>query len=173
MNNSTNNRAAKIIDHLKMQPHPEGGHYCRTYLADLMLKKEALPSRFSGDRALSSAIYFLLQGEQFSAIHRIKSDELWHFHEGASLNLYIISPLGEMTKRKLGSDIESGEEFQIVIPAGSWFGAKISKPNSHTLFGCTVAPGFDFADFELGTRDQLLRLFPKHAETILSLTRQP
>lgn len=172
MTQSNKSRAAKIIEHLKMKPHPEGGFYCRTYTSDVPLKRESLPNQFDGDRVLSSAIYFLLEKDQYSALHRLKSDELWHFHEGASLKLSIISPSGELTNRILGSDIESGEEFQIVIPAGSWFGAKISIPNSYSFFGCTVTPGFDFADFELGRRNDLLKLFPNHRDIINSLTSE-
>ena len=166
------NRAKTIINFLKMAPHPEGGHYCRSYCSDVVIKKESLPCAFNGARALSSAIYFLLEGDQFSALHRIKSDEIWHFYEGAALNLSIISPSGKLINKKLGTDIEAGEEFQIVVPAGSWFGADVTDKESYTLFGCTVAPGFDFEDFELGSRNELIKIFPIHAEIIRRLTKE-
>jgi predicted cupin superfamily sugar epimerase len=181
MSRPNKNRATTLINFFKMQPHPEGGHYCRTYTSGITIKKEALPDTFAGARTASSAIYFLLEGEQISALHRIKSDEIWHFYEGASLQLHIISPAGELIQPKLGKDLEAGETFQIVVPAGSWFGATImaidqsidqkAQENRYSFFGCTVAPGFDFSDFELGQREELIKLYPEHREIICDLTK--
>jgi hypothetical protein len=169
---SNKSRAESLITHLKMVSHPEGGYYCRTYSSHLVVKKDALPKQFGGDRIISSAIYFLLEREQVSALHRLKSDEIWHFHEGSPLELCIISPTGELIQRRLGPNIESGEEFQIAIPAGFWFGARIKAKDSYSFFGCTVSPGFDFEDFELGRREDLLKLFPQHREIIIPLTSE-
>jgi predicted cupin superfamily sugar epimerase len=167
---SIKNRAFTLINSLKMEPHREGGYYCRSYESKISIKRDSLPKGFAGDRPISSAIYFLLEEDQFSSFHRIKSDEIWHFYEGSSLRLSIISPSGVLTHRTLGSNIENGEEFQIVVPADSWFGAQICDKNSYSFFGCTVSPGFNFDDFELGRRENLLKLFPDHAGIIKSLT---
>jgi predicted cupin superfamily sugar epimerase len=158
------------IKELDLLEHPEGGYFKETYrsLEDVM--KDALPERFPGSRRFSTAIYFLLTGDQYSHFHRIKSDELWHFHTGSSITLHMISPEGEYSTIKLGPDVKRGEVFQAVMPAAFWFGTTVDDPKSFTLVGCTVAPGFDFEDFELGDTDALLAEFPMHEEIIRRLT---
>jgi len=160
--------AAELITHLKLARHPEGGWYRETYRSGGTVAANLLPERFAGDRAFCTAIYFLLERGDVSALHRIKSDELWHFYAGAALTVHVITPQGEYYPLKLGSDLAAGESFQAIVPAGCWFGA--ASEGAYSLVGCTVAPGFDFADFEMGSRENLLRRFPAHVGIIRRLT---
>jgi predicted cupin superfamily sugar epimerase len=159
------------IERLNLEPHPEGGFYRQTYKADQVLPRESLPPQFTGPRPASTAIYFLLEGKSFSAFHRLRSDELWHFYEGAPLLVHVIGESGEYSKILLGSDPEAGESLQAVVKAGSWFASHVNDGKSFALVGCTVAPGFDFADFELAKREELARHYPQHRELIARLTR--
>ena len=163
--------AAEYIESLKLQPHPEGGYYRQTYTSDERLSAAALPERFAGDRSFSTAIYFLLEGKDYSAFHRIKSDELWHFYTGGGLHIYVIHPDGSGEILLLGNDLENGYRFQQVVKAGCWFASKPASENSFSLVGCTVAPGFDFADFEMVKEDELLKQYPQHQEWIKQLCR--
>ena len=158
------------IHHLGLSPHPEGGYYRATYKSDLTIVRSALPSSYQGDRSASTAIYFLLDEGNFSAFHRIASDEVWHFYAGSSLVVYVIDPEGNYSELHLGSD--EGEEFQAVVKAGCWFASRVRDAAGFALVGCTVAPGFDFADFELGVRSELIRAFPAHRKLIEELTRE-
>jgi hypothetical protein len=158
------------IDRLHLQPHPEGGYFRETYRAPLMLPHSALPGH-GGDRTASTAIYFLLAGDQFSAFHRIRSDELWHFYAGSGLIVHVITTEGEYRQLLLGSNTANGENFQAVVTAGCWFGSSLRHPNSFALVGCTVAPGFDFADFEMAKREELIAQYPQHRAIIQRLTR--
>lgn len=162
---------SQLIANYRMQPHPEGGHYVSTYRSAELLAPSALPVRFSGPRCVSSAIYFLLEGTSFSAFHRIKSDELWHFYAGDGLLIYVIAPNGEGSVLRLGSDIENGFQFQHCVPAGSWFASQPANQNGFAFVGCTVAPGFDFEDFEMAQQSELLQLYPQHASWIEKLCR--
>lgn len=162
--------AEELIEQLELVKHPEGGWYRETYRSDEVIQKTALPCRFANDRTVSTAIYFLLQSGDISALHRIKSDEIWHFYSGESLIVHVITPQGEYYPLNLGSNITAGETFQCVVPAGCWFGAEVSG-FGYSFVGCTVAPGFDFADFEMGNRDDLLKEFPNHKEIVQRLTR--
>ncbi len=153
-------------------PHPEGGFYAETYRATESIPKAALPDRFSGDRSYSTGIYFLLESDNFSAFHRIQSDEMWHFYAGNPLEIFVINPVnGDLQVIRLGSDPDRDESFQAVVPAGSWFGSRPASGSEYCLVGCTVAPGFDFLDFEMAERESLLRDFPQHALLITELTR--
>lgn len=163
--------AAEWIAALDLAPHPEGGFYRETYRAQETIEAAHLPARFGGRRVHSTAIYFLLPGDQISALHRIKSDEVWHFYAGSALTLSLIHSDGRLEERRLGADVERGERFQAIVPAGCWYGARIDDPGSYALVGGTVAPGFDFADFELADRNALLTQFPQHRDTIIHLTR--
>ncbi len=149
------------IEKLFLVKHPEGGYYRETYRAAESIPQNGLPPRFSGLRAFSTAIYFLLPSGECSALHRIKSDEVWHFYAGNSLTIHVIDERGTYTQIKLG-----GDSFQAVVPAGCWFGATVDGPGSYALAGCTVAPGFDFADFELANRADLVALYPQHRAII-------
>jgi len=157
------------ITHLQLQPHPEGGFYRETYRAPKEISLDGIPSRFQGPRSISTAIYFLLRTQDRSLFHRIKSDELWHFHAGDALSIYVLTHHGLIT-HKLGTNLEHGEVLQVVIPADHWFGAIVEEKGSYTLSSCTVAPGFDFRDFELADRVRLLQEFPMHKEIITRLT---
>jgi predicted cupin superfamily sugar epimerase len=163
--------SAYWIDRLGLVPHPEGGFYRETYRAREAFEAHHLPARFGGRRVSSTAIYFLLPGDQISALHRIKSDEVWHFYAGGVLTLSMIHADGRLETRRLGPDPERGEHFQAIVTAGCWYGAAVDDRGAYALVGGTVAPGFDFADFELGERAALLAAFPQHRDTILRLTR--
>ena len=156
---------------LSIWPSTEGGYYRQTYRADLILTKEALAPQFTGPRAASTAIYFLLDGQNFSAFHRLRSDELWHFYAGAQLAVHVIDERGEYSEILLGSNPEAGEVFQAVVKAGCWFASKVKDSKSFALVGCTVAPGFDFDDFEFAKREELSRLYPQHRKLVEALTR--
>jgi predicted cupin superfamily sugar epimerase len=163
--------AAFWIEHLGLTPHPEGGHFRETYRAAERLSSTALPARYGGLRACSTAIYFLLRAGEVSALHRLKSDELWHFHAGGPLVVSVIDPGGARHDITLGPDPDAGQLFQATVPAGAWFGAALQSGTAYTLVGCTVAPGFEFADFELADRGALLWRYPQHAALIEHLTR--
>jgi predicted cupin superfamily sugar epimerase len=159
------------IKKLNLEAHPEGGFYRQTYKADLVLPGEALPPNFTGPRAVSTAIYFLLQGKSFSAFHRLRSDELWHFYAGAPLLVHVIGESGEYSTILLGSDPDAEEQRQAAVKAGCWFASHLRDGKSFALVGCTVAPGFDFTDFELAKREELTRRYPQHRLLIEKLTR--
>jgi uncharacterized protein len=158
------------INHLQLLPHPEGGFYKETYRSKEMVNSHALPDRFEGDRNFSTAIYFMLRSQDRSVFHRIKSDELWHFYQGSTLLIYVLLE-DELKIHKLGSNPENGESLQVMIPAHRWFGAQVEKQNSFALCGCTVAPGFDFGDFEMADRKDLLKKYPGLEQEIIRLTR--
>jgi predicted cupin superfamily sugar epimerase len=159
------------IDHLGLIPHPEGGYYRSTYKSALTIARSALPPTFHGDCSASTAIYFLLDGINFSAFHRIASDEVWHFYTGSALIVYVIDPDGNHSELHLGDRFDAGEAFQAVVKAGCWFASRVKDATSFALVGCTVAPGFEFVDFELATRSQLIRTYPAHQRLIEELTR--
>lgn len=161
--------ALDLVARLQLARHPEGGWYRETYRSEEAIPASALPARFTGARAFSTAIHFLLERGDISALHRIRSDELWHFHAGSALVVHAIFPDGACRSWRLGSDLAAGEQFQVVVPAGCWFGAE--PAGEYALVGCTVAPGFDFADFELGDRQRLLADYPQHATLVRRLTR--
>ena len=143
--------AAELIQQLELQPHPEGGHYRETYRA----RQQVDTPR--GPRPASTAILFLLAAGQCSRWHRIASDEAWHHHGGSSLVIYELCPAGRVRRSGLGLNLASGERPQHVVPAGSWFAAEPVGESAWSLVSCTVAPGFDFADFELATPASLER----------------
>ncbi len=163
--------AADWIRKLELEKHEEGGYFRETYRSPLTLSADALPGAFGGPRSAVTSIYFLLESGDFSALHRLKADELWHFYSGAPLTLHLLHPDGTYERRLLGRDPDEGQAFQLVVPSGTWFGATVDAPGAHTLAGCTVAPGFEYGDFELGKRSELLALFPRHAELVKRLTR--
>ena len=161
----------QLIHQFNLQPHPEGGWYKETYKSTELLPVAALPQRFTGERSFSTAIYFLLELGNFSAFHKIKSDECWHFYAGDSLAVYIIDLQGELNIIELGNDINKGQVFQYVVPANCWFASRPAAESSFCFVGCTVAPGFDFEDFELADADELSKLYPQHRDIILELCR--
>jgi len=166
-----NETVSQLVQALRLQRHPEGGWYRETWRAAESIQVSGLPARFSGERSHGTAIYYLLAGADFSALHRICSDELWHYHAGATLLIHIIDPDGRHRIERLGADIDRGDRFQVVVPHGSWFGAVLEDTTGFALAGCTVAPGFDFADFEMGRKEELLSRFPLQQSIIEQLTR--
>ncbi len=163
-------QAVTWIEQLGLEKHPEGGWYKEIYRSSENIPSECLPTRFDGERSFCTSIYFLLCGDEFSALHRIKQDELWHFYAGSGLTVHVINKAGQYSQKNLGSDLGEGDSFQHVVEAGDWFGASVPA-DGYALVGCTVAPGFDFADFEMPGRECLLDLFPQHREIIMQLTR--
>ena len=204
------NDARYWIEKLRLEPHPEGGYFRQTYKSELRVSAEGFgdpttgaseasqdqdsrplakdPRRVKhaaevfGTRAASTGIYFLLEGKNFSAFHRLRSDEMWHFYAGAPLVVHVIDPAGNYSSIQLGNDAEAGQVFQAVVRAGCWFGSRLAE-NPHfwqnrpevghpyALVGCTVAPGFEFEDFELARRGELEGKYPQHSDIIRRLTR--
>lgn len=161
----------QLVDKYSLQPHPEGGWYKQTYKSSESVAAAALPERFGGNRPFSTAIYFLLEQGNFSAFHRIKSDECWHFYAGDTLQVYVIQQDGTLKIISLGQAIENNELFQYVVPANCWFASRPAPGSAFSFVGCTVAPGFDFADFELANADVLSKEYPQHAAIIRELCR--
>jgi uncharacterized protein len=162
--------AKKWISRLALQPHPEGGYFREIYRATEQIAAAALPTRYQGPRAFATSIYFLLSGTQISTLHRLASDEQWHFYSGSTLLVAMIASDGTFREVRLGRRANAGEQFQAVIPAGTWLGARMAGRRGYALIGCTVAPGFEFQDFEVGQRQDLLEQFPQHRKLIMALT---
>jgi len=158
------------IRHLQLTQHIEGGWYSEVYRSTLLFNKEQLPARFGADRNACTHIYFLLAQNGFSAFHRIKSDELWHFYAGDPLVIYEIDETGNMKEQVLGNDIEKGQSLFCVVKAGNWFGSKVAGSGKYGLAGCTVAPGFDFTDFEMADKEAMLKEYPQYADLIRQMT---
>jgi uncharacterized protein len=161
----------QLITQYNLQPHPEGGWYTETYKSNEVIAANALPQRFLGNRPFSTAIYFLLEQGNFSAFHRIKSDECWHFYAGQPLWVYVLQQNGVLQIIQLGNDIMQGQVFQHVVPANCWFASRPAPSSSFCFTGCTVAPGFNFDDFELATATTLAALYPQHTSIINELCR--
>ena len=161
----------ELIEHYQLLPHPEGGYFKETYRSELVIPANALPKTFSGDRQISTAIYFLLDQGNFSAFHRISSDECWHFYAGQTLLIYVIQLDGTLVEVRLGNNVLKGEIFQYVVPAGCWFASIPAPDTDYSLVGCTVAPGFDFNDFEMAEQEALINRYPQHSSIIKQLTR--
>lgn len=160
-----------IVRHLELKPHPEGGFYKETYRSEISIAEKNLPAGFEGDRSCLTSIYYLLPSVSFSAFHRIKQDEIWHFYLGSTLRLHLISETGEYRCILIGNKLEKRNLLQFTVPAGHWFAAEVEEEESFALVGCNVAPGFDFRDFELAGRGSLSEQFPQHYELISRLTR--
>ncbi|MBH8557766.1 cupin domain-containing protein [Hymenobacter negativus] len=156
--------AHDLIQQLHLQPHPEGGYYRETYRASLHTTAAS-----GAQRNASTAIYYLLENENKSHFHRIQSDELWFFHQGQPLEVLLLEN-GQLTVLTLGHNVARGEMPQAVVPAHTWFGARVQGGVGFALVSCTVAPGFDFADFELADRTQLTHEFPAQAAVIEQFT---
>ena len=159
------------IDALHLTRHPEGGYFKETFRSHDTIKANNLRARFGGNRRYYKAIYFLLVGEDFSAFHRLKQDEVWHFYTGSSLTIHIIDPSGGYSTIRLGISLQLGELPQAVVGAGCFFGASVNDTASYSLVGCTTAPGFEFNDLEIPRRDKLIARFPRQRRIIEKLTR--
>lgn len=155
--------AAMLVRKLVLEKHPEGGYFKQTYRSDTIVNIEG----YDGQRNISTAIYYMLVGEQFSAFHRIRSDEIWHYYAGGPIILYAIDNESKLSRTKIG---KSGMP-QAVIKAGTWFAAALESRKSYCLLGCTVSPGFDYRDWERGKRDELASMYPKHKKLIDRYTK--
>lgn len=163
--------ADRLIHALGLQPHPEGGYFRETYRSN-----ERIRCSDGRLRSASTAIYYLLRGSDYSAWHRIRSDELWHFHAGTPLDVHVLTDDGELVTHRLGNPLEhAGAVFQAMVPANHWFAAERvpSGPEDFALLGCTVAPGFEFSEFELAEVTDLAARFPAHSRMIHGLARDP
>lgn len=165
------NIVAELIHHYQLLPHPEGGYYKETYRSSETVAATALPDCFGGDRSFSTAIYFLLEKGNFSAFHKIRSDECWHFYAGQTLLVHILHADGDLQTVRLGNNVLAGETFQFVVPANCWFASEPAEGTDFAFTGCTVSPGFDFADFKLAKADELVKGFPAHTDLIRRLCR--
>ena len=163
--------AAETIAALSLRPHPEGGHYRQSHVADETIAADALPARYDGPRVHATVIYFLLAHDEISHLHRLRSDEVWHFYRGAALRVHVFAPDGGYRAYRLGHDLAGGERCQLVVPRGHWFGAEGIADSGFALVGNTVAPGFDFADFELARAEALTAAYPGHADLVHRMCR--
>lgn len=164
--------AQRMIELLNLEPLPvEGGYFRRTYLAGEMVDRAALPERYPHSKAYGSAIYFLLHDDHFSALHRLLTDEIYHFYLGDPLEMLLLYPDGASEVLVPGPDLEAGQKVQLVVPRGVWQGARLRAGGRFALMGTTMAPAWDLTDFELGHREELMRRYPERAELIRALTR--
>lgn len=155
--------ALRIIEHLGLKAHPlEGGFFLETY--------RSADSSCRPDRSASTAIYYLLTPDTFSEMHRVATDEVFHFYAGGPVTMLQLAP-GQCRRITLGPDVLAGQQPQVVVPRGVWQGSFLNPGGEYALLGATVAPGFDYADYESGQRDLLIAQFPDHAELIRRLTR--
>jgi hypothetical protein len=163
-------RPAELITRLDLKPHPERGFFAETYRAASSVSAASHP----GARSASTAIYFLITSEQPTTyLHRLLSDEVFHLYEGGPLEILRLFPDGHADVARLGLDLAAEQRPQIVIPAGTWFGTELAPGASHCLVGCTVAPGFDFADFTLADGPELAPRYPAVADRIRRMSRPP
>jgi len=161
-------RATTLIHTLGLVPHPERGYYAETYRAPTRVDARS----HGGERSASTAIYFLITADQpVTSLHRLKSDEVFHLYEGGPLEILRLSPDGRWDVARLGLDLDAGERPQIVVPAGTWFGTELAAGASHCLVGCTVAPGFEFTDFQLAEGPELESQYPTAADRIRRMRR--
>lgn len=162
--------AAYWIEKLNLEKHPEGGWYNEVYRSEDVVPESGLPEGFNGERNFSTSIYFLLEGNDFSAFHRIKSDEICHYYAGTSAIEIISIELGTFRKQLLGSNLENDERLQVVAPKNTWFAARLQNQEGYALAGCTVSPGFHFDDFELAD-EKLTDEFPELKDEIVPFLR--
>lgn len=167
--------AAEIIELLGLIPLPEeGGYYKETYRSsDAGIPTNTYGALVTSKRLASTAIYYLVTPESFSALHRVKSDEIFHFYSGDPVEMIQITPEGEIKRILIGNNLANGEIPQVLVQKGVWQGTRLISGGKWSLMGTTVAPGFEFEDFEAGTRAEMLKLFPQHREDIIRFTREP
>jgi predicted cupin superfamily sugar epimerase len=165
--------AAQIIELLGLKPLPEeGGYYRETYRSTLSIPRQSLPDRYPDDRSFGTAIYYLITPESFSVLHRVPGDEVFHFYCGDPVIMLLLFPEGGMETRILGNDPLRGQHPQCVVPGGVWQGMHLAGEGKFALMGTTMAPGFDFADYEAGSRAFLMRRYPQYEESIREFTRE-
>lgn len=157
------------IENLRLGPHPEGGYFCEVYRSEERVPSAALPIRYGSNRCFGTSIYYMLVAGEFSAFHRLDSDEIWHFYAGEMIDLHMIHSDGRHEHIKVGNKIDQGQQLQVAIPRQTWFAASVAS--EYALVGCTVSPGFEYDDFEMGKREELLDKFPQHAKLIEKYVR--
>lgn len=163
--------AKDIVERFALSPHPEGGFFREVYRSPLTVVHPGVPPDRSGERRAATLIYFLLPAPHFSAFHRVRwTDEIWHLYAGGPLELHVIDASGEHRQRLLTSDLRDSEPVA-VVPAGCWQAARPATEGGWAFGGCTVAPGFEFSDFEMPSADELIAAHPQHAAVIRALTR--
>ncbi len=165
--------AQSIIAKLGLRPHTEGGFFAETYRSRDMISASSLPARYTRDKALATAIYYLITPETFSAIHRLASDEVFHFYAGDAVEMLNLFPDGSHRIISIGGDIECGQIPQVVVPRGVWQGCRLIPGGRFALLGTTMAPGFDYDDYEPGDPDELIRRYPGCADLIRPLIPCP
>lgn len=163
-------KVGEIVETLGLQPHPEGGFYTEVYRSDGIIDTDE--DGFPDGRHFCTSIYYLLESGDKSHFHRIKSDEVWHHYEGSSITIHMITQAGSYRKMHIGKILQEGQKPQKIVPANCWFGVMVDEPDSYTLCGCTVSPGFDFDDFEMADRSSLLKKYPGHEAIIKQLTKE-
>jgi hypothetical protein len=164
--------AEKLKSLLNLVPlSVEGGYFAETYRSTDMISRECLQSRYSGHRSVGTAIYYLLEPGTFSEIHRVASDEIFHFYLGDPVEMLQLWTDGSAKRVLIGTDIESGMAPQLVVPHGVWQGARLVAGGNFALLGCTVSPGFEYADYESGSRQLLSEGYPEYRDMICALTR--
>jgi uncharacterized protein len=164
--------ADEIRQLLQLEAHPrEGGYFRQTWKSEEQFPLAALASRYSGARAAGTAIYYLLEPSTFSEMHRLISDEVFHFYYGDPVEMLQLWPDGSSRVVQLGGNLASGMLPQVVVPKDVWQGSRLAPGGRAALLGCTVSPGFDYADYETGTRAELVRQYPESAALIEALTR--
>ena len=157
---------ANWIKYLNLTAHPEGGYFCENYRNASELN---IDEKYSGKRNLATSIYYMLEYGQFSKLHRLKSDEIWYFHHGATLKVHVFNH-NQYQSYVLGTNLNQKQLLQLIIPAGAIFGAEVMEINSFTILGCMVSPGFHFDDFELIKLTDILSHFPEQKTIIEKLT---
>ncbi len=163
--------AKEIIELLKLEPLPfEGGYFRETYRSSITLPPDALPRHYSSNRSVSTAIYYLLTDDTVSRLHRLPTEEIFHFYLGDPVSMLQLHPDGNGRLVVLGADLQAGHSPQLIVPAGTWIGMFLHDNGRYALMGTTMAPGFDIDDFEPGNRDQLIKEYPDYSELIRRLT---
>ncbi len=163
--------ADRIIKLYNMKLLPgEGGYYCETYRSNEIIEKDALPSRYDGDKPFATAIYYLLTPDTKSNLHRLKTDEVYHFYMGGPVMMVQLRPDSTTKMLFLGNDLKAGQFVQVTAPAGVWQGAYLLEGSSFAFMGVTAAPGFDFTDYKAGEQDKLIEQYPQHKDLIVKLT---
>lgn len=182
-----------LIEKLNLRRlYEEGGYYRETYRSEESIlinplddpdykNKLCCLSEIGNDddddgstnlRPIFTLIYYLLDGDQFSAFHKVRFDEIWHFYKGSTVSLYLLTDSKKILSVRLGNNLDNNEHFHYVIKGNTWFAAEINDKSSYSLIGCSVSPGFDFKDFELGSKSGLKKIYPQHEFIIDKLSRQ-
>jgi len=165
-------KADDIIRQLGLKPHPtEGGYFLETYRSEDIIKKDALRGRYKDDKSAGTAIYYLLTPDSYSAMHRLKTDEVFHFYLGDPVTMLLLYPDGSSEVITLGQKLFNSEQVQAVIPRDTWMGAFLNEDGEFALMGTTMAPGFDYDDFELGQADELIKKYPNREKLMRRLTK--